>query len=183
MNTETLGDRIARLSPAKRRLLARLLEDDSFDGSWVDVPPTVSPRTPLEVELAAIWQEVLGVEELGVDDNFFDLGGDSILCVRIVARARSKTIPLTSRMLFEHPTIAEVARVLEGLETAPGLAAMSAGLDRPLRAAGWVPSPVDFPEAELTSDDLERILEQVAERVPAILDAASQETSSSRFAG
>ena len=40
--------------------------------------PCVSPRTPMEIELSAIWSAVLGIDQLGINDNFFDLGGDSL---------------------------------------------------------------------------------------------------------
>ncbi|HXO41383.1 MAG TPA: amino acid adenylation domain-containing protein, partial [Thermoanaerobaculia bacterium] len=68
-----------------------------------------APRTPSEELLAAIWAEVLGCESVGVDDNFFDLGGDSILSIQIVARARRQGLHLEPRHLFEHQTVAELA--------------------------------------------------------------------------
>jgi aryl carrier-like protein len=63
----------------------------------------------VEEKLAAIWQEVLGVTRVGVTDNFFALGGDSILSLQVIARARAKAIPLEIRHLFQHHTIAEIA--------------------------------------------------------------------------
>ncbi|HVT17363.1 MAG TPA: amino acid adenylation domain-containing protein [Thermoanaerobaculia bacterium] len=68
--------------------------------------PRVAPRTPAEERLAAIWAEVLGLDAVGVDDNFFALGGDSILCLQVVSRAGKAGIRFTSRQLFEHQTIA-----------------------------------------------------------------------------
>jgi aryl carrier-like protein len=61
--------------------------------------------------LAGIWSEVLGVEAVGVDDNLFDLGGNSLLVFRIAARAAREGYALTPRQLFEHQTVAELARV------------------------------------------------------------------------
>ncbi len=66
------------------------------------------PRTPAEVRLAAIWAELLGVR-VGVHDNFFALGGDSILSIQVIARAAEAGLRLTPRQLFEHPTVAGLA--------------------------------------------------------------------------
>ena len=69
----------------------------------------VVPRTPAERRLAAIWSEVLGVERVGVHDNFFSLGGDSILSIQVIARAQQAGLRLTPRQLFQHQTVAELA--------------------------------------------------------------------------
>ncbi|MBL1266100.1 non-ribosomal peptide synthetase, partial [Candidatus Methylomicrobium oryzae] len=69
----------------------------------------VAPRNDTEAKLAAIWQTVLKRESIGVTDNFFELGGDSILSLQIIARARKQGIKLTPKLLFEKPTIAELA--------------------------------------------------------------------------
>ncbi len=69
----------------------------------------VGPRTPVEEVIATAWCQVLGIERAGVHDNFFDLGGDSILSIQIVARAEANGVHLTPRMVFEHQTIAELA--------------------------------------------------------------------------
>ncbi|HZF12826.1 MAG TPA: amino acid adenylation domain-containing protein, partial [Thermoanaerobaculia bacterium] len=69
----------------------------------------IAPRNETEAELAAIWSEVLRVPEVGVTDNFFALGGDSILSLQVVARAHQRGYRLTPRQAFEHQTIAELA--------------------------------------------------------------------------
>ncbi len=71
----------------------------------------VAPRTPLEETLAAIWSQVLGVGRVGVRDNFFSLGGDSILSIQIIARANQSGVRLTPAQLFANQTIAELAAV------------------------------------------------------------------------
>ncbi|HVR96911.1 MAG TPA: amino acid adenylation domain-containing protein, partial [Thermoanaerobaculia bacterium] len=71
----------------------------------------VAPRTLVEERLVAIWREVLGVPRVGVHDNFFTLGGDSILSIQVIARARRAGIALVPRMLFQHQTVAELAAV------------------------------------------------------------------------
>ncbi|GHG32183.1 MULTISPECIES: non-ribosomal peptide synthase/polyketide synthase [Amycolatopsis] len=70
-----------------------------------------APRTETERLLAEIWADVLGVAEPGVDDNFFALGGDSILSIQVVSRARRRGLRLTSRDVFRHQNIAELALV------------------------------------------------------------------------
>jgi amino acid adenylation domain-containing protein/thioester reductase-like protein len=73
----------------------------------------VEPRTSLEAELARIWSEVLKVEKVGIDDNFFDLGGHSFLAVQLASRMReSAGIELPLLRLFENPTIAGLAEAL-----------------------------------------------------------------------
>ncbi len=71
----------------------------------------VAPRTPAEQKLAEIWQQLLGVKQVGVHDNFFELGGDSILSIQLIARAKQAGLQLTPKLLFQHPTIAGLAAV------------------------------------------------------------------------
>ncbi|MEO5330729.1 MAG: amino acid adenylation domain-containing protein [Magnetococcus sp. YQC-5] len=72
-----------------------------------------TPTNPKEEVLARLWQEVLGLDQVGIHDNFFDLGGDSILSIQIVARARQAGLTLTLRQIFQHQTIAELAQVAD----------------------------------------------------------------------
>ncbi|MEU0900766.1 amino acid adenylation domain-containing protein, partial [Streptomyces massasporeus] len=67
------------------------------------------PRNPTEETLTTIWTDILGTEHIGIHDNFFDLGGDSILAIQAVSRARQNGLHLTSRLLFLHQTIASLA--------------------------------------------------------------------------
>ena len=67
--------------------------------------------SPVEETLARIWAEVLRVERVGMQDNFFDLGGDSILSIQLVARAADAGFRITPRQIFERPTIAALAEV------------------------------------------------------------------------
>ncbi|MEU4770264.1 amino acid adenylation domain-containing protein, partial [Actinosynnema sp. NPDC023794] len=79
----------------------------------------VAPRTPVEAELTRLWAEVLGAERIGVEDNFFAVGGDSILSIQLVSRARQAGLHLTSRDVFRHQTVAELALVVsKSAETA-----------------------------------------------------------------
>jgi len=68
-----------------------------------------APRNETEAALVEIWKQVLGVDELGIHDNFFSLGGDSIMTIQIVARARRYDIVVTPKMIFDQQTPAKVA--------------------------------------------------------------------------
>jgi aryl carrier-like protein len=72
-------------------------------------PAAAVPTTSQQVALADLWAEILGLDRVGVNDDFFALGGDSIRLLRLCARARELGIALTPRDLFEHPTIAGLA--------------------------------------------------------------------------
>ncbi|MEV7027112.1 amino acid adenylation domain-containing protein, partial [Kitasatospora sp. NPDC093558] len=74
----------------------------------------VAPRTPLEERLAAIWSDLLGRPQIGIEDNFFDLGGDSIRAVRLVGSLRTAGYDVSVRDVFRHRTIAELAGGLNG---------------------------------------------------------------------
>jgi len=79
----------------------------------------VAPRGDAEAALAAIWAEVLGVERVGVHDNFFTLGGDSIVSIQIVARANEAGLRVQPRHVFTHQTVAELAAIAgQAAETA-----------------------------------------------------------------
>ena len=71
----------------------------------------IEPRNDVERILVKIWSEVLGLEKIGIHDNFFDLGGDSILSIQIIARAKQKGVQLTPQQVFQHQNISELAMV------------------------------------------------------------------------
>jgi amino acid adenylation domain-containing protein/non-ribosomal peptide synthase protein (TIGR01720 family) len=71
----------------------------------------VAPVSAVEEALCRIWEGVLRLPQVGVHDNFFAVGGDSILSIQIVSRAQQAGIHLTPRQLFQHPTVAELAAV------------------------------------------------------------------------
>ncbi|GMU11502.1 non-ribosomal peptide synthetase [Corallococcus caeni] len=76
-----------------------------------DAQDFVAPRTPKEQTLERIWAQVLRQERVGIHANFFELGGDSIISLQIVARAARAGLRITTRQLFQHPTIAALATV------------------------------------------------------------------------
>jgi len=78
------------------------------------------PRTPTEESLAKIWRELLGQSVIGIDDNFFETGGHSLLAMQMMARVRNEfQAELSLRNIFEAPTIAEMAVILDRKKSAP----------------------------------------------------------------
>ena len=74
----------------------------------------MAPRTELERQLVALWAEILGTSLIGVDDDFFGLGGNSLVAVQLMSRVRSRLgARLPMRSLFEAPTVARMARLVE----------------------------------------------------------------------
>ena len=74
----------------------------------------VSPRTPLEDLLADLWRDLLKVDQISVHDNFFALGGHSLLVTQVIGRLRNMLeLDLPVRILFEHPTVAEFAMAID----------------------------------------------------------------------
>lgn len=89
-----------------------------------------APGDTLERDLVALWSRILRVERIGVDDNYFDLGGDSIISIRLVAAAQRAGLAFSPRDIFEHQTIAELAKAKRsefGPEAAPANRASYSG--------------------------------------------------------
>jgi acyl carrier protein len=71
------------------------------------------PRDAVEISIAKIWAEVLGIEQVGIHDNFFALGGDSLLATQVLARLESTLRWQASfHTFFEYPTVAELAKMM-----------------------------------------------------------------------
>ncbi|WP_413471445.1 amino acid adenylation domain-containing protein, partial [Streptomyces sp. MB09-02B] len=79
-----------------------------------------APGTPREELLCELFAETLGLESVGVDDGFFDLGGDSILSIQLVSRARAQGLTLSVRDVFEHQSVAHIAEALGEAEPETG---------------------------------------------------------------
>ncbi|WP_329793948.1 amino acid adenylation domain-containing protein [Lentzea sp. DG1S-22] len=121
----------------------------------------VAPGTDVERTLAAVWQDVLGVERVGVHDNYFELGGDSIVSLKIAARAREAGLELRIADIFTHQTVAELA-------AHTGVAATDAAEVKPLAdlepLRGRVPGVVDaYPLSPLQQGMLFHVLEAPAD--------------------
>lgn len=81
-------------------------------GQLHSVAGFIGPSTPLEEILATIWSQVLRVEKINVTDNFFQLGGDSILTIQLVSRLNQAGLRVTAKQVFQHQTIAELSSVI-----------------------------------------------------------------------
>ncbi|MBW4505896.1 MAG: amino acid adenylation domain-containing protein [Scytonematopsis contorta HA4267-MV1] len=82
----------------------------------------IAPRSLLEKEMAEIWAQVLSIEKVGIHDNFFDLGGHSLLITQLLAEIRDRfKVNLSLRSLFELPTVANVAKKIASLQQAPNI--------------------------------------------------------------
>lgn len=93
------------------------LDRAALPASAVELADYRAPTDAVEESLCRIFAEVLGAERVGLDDDFFALGGDSILSARVVARARSGGIALTPRDVLDHRTVARLAlRAATGIE-------------------------------------------------------------------
>jgi acyl transferase domain-containing protein/acyl carrier protein len=74
----------------------------------------VAPRTEIEQSIAGIWQELLGVGQVGVNDNFFELGGHSLLALQLISRLRATfQAEVSLQLVFNSPTVADLATVIE----------------------------------------------------------------------
>jgi hypothetical protein len=112
----------------------------------------LEPRSAEERILAGIWCEALGLEKVGINDDFFELGGDSVLGLRIVAKANEAGLRMTGRQIFEHHTIAELAAAVVGAQSAA--AQPTAGPQEAVPASA-------FPAARLNEKQLESFLTQL----------------------
>ena len=108
-----------------------------------DDRPFVEPRGETERRLAAIWAEVLGLDRVGADRNFFELGGHSLTAMRIMSRVQETfgaRLPLTA--VFERPTVAECARMIdESVAASGGRASGTQSIARVARTAQRRPAP------------------------------------------
>ncbi|KEO82561.1 non-ribosomal peptide synthetase, partial [Tumebacillus flagellatus] len=91
----------------RRALLQLTVVKSDFGGEYV------APTTPEQQALADIFAEVLQLERVGIDDNYFALGGDSIRALRVVARAKEQGLTFNLQQLFQHQSVRELCEVLQ----------------------------------------------------------------------
>ncbi len=131
----------AKLIPAIRAWLAERLPPILIPGAFVLLPALplspngklnlralpepggaqeakTPPTTPVERQLAAIWCQVLGRNQVGLEDNFFEIGGDSLLSIQLLALCQRARLPLNAETFFRHQTLGEQAQALaqQGLD-------------------------------------------------------------------
>ena len=118
-------------------------------------------RNEVEEKLTTIWQEVMGLHRIGINDNFFALGGHSLMASQVVARIRDTfQIELPLRRAFEYPTIAELSlEIQQSLQELP---------ERPLRRA---------PRTEV---EIKELLSRIDELSEAEIDALLHELETAR---
>ncbi|MGO3986802.1 amino acid adenylation domain-containing protein [Pseudomonas sp. SAS7] len=142
--------------PAQMLLLERLplTANGKLDKRALPVPGAVSrgyvaPEGEIEEKLAAVWADVLKLEQVGSSDNFFELGGDSILSLQIIARAKRQGIKITPKQLFEQQTIAQLAQVAKRIEAKQPVAA-AAAVDTAINGeAALLPAQLRFFEMDI----------------------------------
>ena len=120
------------------------------------------PRTPTEEMLAKIWRELLGQSVIGIDDNFFETGGHSLLAMQLMARVRNEfQTELSLRNIFEAPTVAELAIILDRKKNQPampGLSPMSRAQNISAQHAQELLDRLD----ELSDTEVESLLQQIS---------------------
>src|SRR5215213_7721834 len=136
----------------------------------------IAPRNAAEEVLAEIWCQVLGLAEVGVEENFFALGGDSILSIQIVARANQAGLKLTPKDVFRHQTIAGLAAASgsapEQVNAEQGLLTGPAPLT-PIQHyffAQQLPEPQHFNQSLLLRVQERLTVEQLQAAVQAVLE-------------
>nr|WP_232061697.1 non-ribosomal peptide synthetase [Mycobacterium xenopi] len=134
-----------------------------------------APADAIEQILASIFVEVLGVERVGGDDSFFELGGDSILSMQVVARARAAGLLLKPRDIFVEQTVARLARIVGVVDEGGASADEGIGQVAPTPIMRWLAS-VDGPVAQFnqtmllqapagaTEDDVVLLLQALLDR-------------------
>ncbi len=96
--------------PALQNIYIGAEKNDSVIGKEV--------KSETEEKLMAIWVEVLGISDLSIYDNFFEVGGDSIMSIQIIAKSRKRGLPITPDQLFEYQTISQLSGFIDANERA-----------------------------------------------------------------
>ncbi len=124
----------------------------------------VAPRTEREEQLAAIWQNLLGIEKVGIHDNFFELGGHSLLAVQLISRLQKLDFHIGVKDIFAGPTIALMSERLSSLSLVYRVPENGIGVD------GYTITPSMVPLVDLTQSELDHITNTVIGGVSNIQD-------------
>jgi amino acid adenylation domain-containing protein len=145
-----------------------LLPSGKVDRNALPEPPVgvvgewgqIKPRNDIENQLAAIWREVLRVEEFGVTDNFFDLGGDSLLAMQVLARVRrSFRVEVSIASLFDGPSIEALGQEIEKAKASGVVAKIPAIIPRPRPTTSMDALSAEL--RKLSSEQIETLLQQI----------------------
>lgn len=115
----------------------------------------VAPETELQRHLCALWESLLPQEKIGINDNFFAAGGDSILAIQLVSKARKEGLRFSAKQLMKHQTIAELALVLE---RAPDRSVFDLSLSS--KISPDLAKLENFPLAKITQEEFEAWYQQ-----------------------
>jgi phthiocerol/phenolphthiocerol synthesis type-I polyketide synthase E len=120
VSSQELGRLLKPADPAEMLAIGRdgVKEAANTPSASTDLATSTSAQS--EQVLMQIWQEVLGINRVGLHDNFFELGGDSVQAIQIAAQARKANLKLSVQELFEHQTIAELAESAKRTAEAAG---------------------------------------------------------------
>jgi amino acid adenylation domain-containing protein/thioester reductase-like protein len=109
----------------------------------------VASRTPLEEQIVSLWTKVLGIENIGINENFFELGGNSLLAAQLIAYVRQTfRVELPVRYIFEKPTVEGLAQIIQRIHK-EGISAIATAIDFNAEA---VLAPEIFPQGTPTDD-------------------------------
>jgi amino acid adenylation domain-containing protein/non-ribosomal peptide synthase protein (TIGR01720 family) len=122
----------------------------------------VAPRNEAEETLAKIWCEVLHLKQVGIHDNFFEWGGDSILSIQIIFKAKQAGLQLTAKQIFQNQTIAELAAVTNLTQTVKAEQGLVTGLFPLTPIQHWFKEQ-NFPEPHHFNQSLLLELPRVAD--------------------
>lgn len=126
----------------------------------IEPSSTENDLTPIEQKLIKIFEEILGFSPVKKDDNFFEIGGDSILSIQITAKARNQGLVIAPNQIFEYQTIFELAKVVE--EQSPDMPADSQEpIQEKTNQQSIDQSKTGFPDAGLSQKDLDKLMEQL----------------------
>ena len=155
---------------------------------YVDGDQYRAPTNAIEEILAGIYAQVLGLDRVGIDDSFFDLGGDSILSMQVVSRARASGLACRPRNIFVEQTVARLARVTQVIDGHDGVVDEGIGLVKPTPIMSWL-HHIDGPTEQfnqtmiiqappgVTSADVVAVLQALVDHHPMLrLRAADDDT-------
>lgn len=116
----------------------------------------VAPRTTVEKILAEVWAEILGLNQVGIKNSFFELGGDSIHSIQVVARVRQRGIQITPQQILQYRTIADLAEVIS-----PTLVNEAKELPTTESGSSLYAAHPDFSLAGLSQEEMDRLHSEI----------------------